>query len=144
MKKIYIAYGSNMDEKQMAFRCSDAKLIGKGKLKDWRLMFKGSLSGNYATIEREENCEVPILVWEISAADEKKLDRYEGYPIFYYKQKVEVESENGEKVCGMAYVIHRESRPGLPDDAYYEVLSKAYKKFGFDLKILEEALRVSK
>ena len=34
-------------------------------------MFKGSYSGNYATIEREENSEVPVLLWKISAQDEK-------------------------------------------------------------------------
>ena len=57
-RKIYIAYGSNMSEEQMQFRCPDSKLIGTGKIKNFRLMFKGSLSGNYATIEPEENFEV--------------------------------------------------------------------------------------
>ena len=28
MKKLYIAYGSNMDEEQMAFRCPTATLVG--------------------------------------------------------------------------------------------------------------------
>ena len=81
--KNYIAYGSNMDEEQMKFRCPDSKLVGTGKIKNFRLMFKGSLSGNYATIEPEKNFEVPVLIWKISAADEKKLDRYEGFPNFY-------------------------------------------------------------
>ena len=143
MKKIYIAYGSNMDEKQMAFRCSDAKLIGKGKLKDWRLMFKGSLSGNYATIERDKDCEVPVLLWEISKADERNLDRYEGFPNFYYKTEIEVEAENGEKFVGMVYIMHEERKLGLPSAHYYKILSDAYEKFEFDLKILKEAKNFS-
>lgn len=106
--KNYIAYGSNMDENQMQFRCPESKLIGKGKLKNWRLMFKGSLSGNYATIEREKNFEVPILLWKISKADEKNLDRYEGCPNFYYKKEIEVEMDNGKKISAMAYIMHEE------------------------------------
>ena len=141
--KNYIAYGSNMDEGQMQLRCPDAKLIGKGTIKGWRLMFKGSLSGNYATIERDENCEVPILLWKISAADEKKLDRYEGCPHFYYKRNIEVEMENGKTVKGMVYIMHEERKLGLPSAHYYKILSDAYEKFEFDLKILEEAINFS-
>lgn len=141
--KIYIAYGSNMDEKQMSYRCPDAKLIGKGKIKNFRLMFKGSLSGNYATIEPEKNFEVPVLLWKISAGDEKRLDRYEGFPNFYYKKEIEVETENGEKILGMVYIMHEERELGLPTEFYYKILLKAYLKFGFDEKILNDALEYS-
>ena len=51
MKKLYIAYGSNMDTEQMAYRCPNAKPLGACLLRDWRLMFKGSLTGAYATID---------------------------------------------------------------------------------------------
>ena len=68
-RKIYLAYGSNMSLQQMYHRCPDAEPIGKGILKGWRLMFKGSQSGNYATIEKEEGCEVPVVAWAISSLD---------------------------------------------------------------------------
>ena len=51
-------------------------------------MFKGSQSGNYATIEKEAGCKVPVVVWAISKADEKNLDRYEGWPSFYVKEDI--------------------------------------------------------
>lgn len=142
-RKIYIAYGSNMSTEQMEFRCPDARLIGAGKLKDWRLMFKGSKSGNYATIEREENCEVPVLLWKISAKDEKSLDRYEGCPTFYYKTEIEVETDDGEILTGIIYIMHEERKLGLPTDYYYGVLREAYEEFDFDLNILEEAVKFS-
>ena len=141
--KNYIAYGSNMDEEQMKFRCPDSKLVGTGKIKNFRLMFKGSLSGNYATIEPEENFEVPVLIWKISAADEKKLDRYEGFPSFYYKKKIAVATSDGKKILGMVYIMHEERTLGLPTEFYYNVLRDAYEKFHFDLKILEDALEYS-
>lgn len=51
MRKLYIAYGSNMDEKQMAGRCPTARLLGTSELEGYRLLFKGSKTGAYATIE---------------------------------------------------------------------------------------------
>lgn len=141
--KIYIAYGSNMDLEQLAFRCPEAELIGTGRLDGWRLMFKGSQTGAYATIEREKGQTVPILLWRISAADEERLDRYEGFPTFYYKRTIRAMrmGENGAdlgKIQGMAYIMHEERKLGIPTMQYYDVLAQAYKKFGFDMKILED------
>ena len=46
MKKRYIAYGSNMDEGQMAHRCPTARLLGQTEVEGYRLLFKGSLTGH--------------------------------------------------------------------------------------------------
>lgn len=72
-RKIYLAYGSNMSLQQMYYRCPDAEPVGKGVIKGYRLMFKGSKSGNYATIEPEEGQEVPVVAWAISDEDEENL-----------------------------------------------------------------------
>ena len=142
-KKIYAAYGSNMDLAQMAHRCPQAELMGRGTMKDWRLLFKGSQTGSYAPIERKEGYTVPVLLWQISKADEGRLDIYEGFPGFYYKQIVEVETEHGlEK--GMAYIMHEERKLGIPTDRYYDVLERAYKAFGFNQRILRDAYWISR
>lgn len=73
MKKLYIAYGSNMDEEQMAFRCPTATLVGTAIVEGYELMFKGSRTGSYATIEPKEGSIVPVLVWEIGQMDERRL-----------------------------------------------------------------------
>ena len=139
MSKVYIAYGSNMDEVQMAFRCPDAQLLGKGLLKDWRLMFKGSKTGAYATIEWEKGYNVPILLWEISETDEAYLDHYEGFPRFYYKAHVSYHDASGATKKGMVYIMHEERNLGEPSVFYYKVLEDAYMKFSFNLEILEDA-----
>ena len=132
--KIYIAYGSNMDFPQMEGRCPDAEFLGAGVLRNWRLMFKGSLTGSYATIEKEKGLMVPVLLWRISAADEKRLDRYEGFPSFYYKKTVMVAdvaavnaswSPKNGRCKGMAYIMHEERTLGLPSHSYYGVLANA-------------------
>ena len=142
-KKIYVAYGSNMDLAQMAHRCPQAELLGKGTIKDWRLLFKGSQTGSYATIERMQGYTVPVLLWQISKADEGRLDIYEGFPGFYYKQTVEVETEHGLQK-GMVYIMHEERKLGIPTDRYYDVLERAYKAFGFNQRILRDAYWISR
>lgn len=152
MKKIYIAYGSNMDLDQMEWRCPGARLLAKGELKDWRLMFKGSLTGSYATIEREKGQTVPVLLWEVTPADEAALDIYEGFPRFYYKKTILVQNveyfgkgkTKGSCLNGMVYIMHEERKLGHPTAGYYDLLADAYDEFGFDRDILEEALLYSK
>ena len=149
-KSIYLAYGSNMSLQQMYHRCPDAEPVGKGIIKGWRLMFKGSQSGNYATIEKEEGCTVPVVVWAISEKDEERLDRYEGWPHFYVKETVEFDyigDRPGRRVKGegMVYIMPPdESTLGLPSQRYFDVLMEGYQRFGLDLKILLEALDYSK
>ncbi|MCR2020695.1 gamma-glutamylcyclotransferase [Blautia pseudococcoides] len=142
MEKYYIAYGSNMDEGQMAYRCPTAQLLGRTELEDYRLLFKGSKTGAYATIEPEERSRVPVLVWIIGKEDEKSLDRYEGYPVFYYKKDLEIDLD-GKRLTAMAYIMDESREYGKPSEGYYGVLERAYRKYGFPMEILTEAYKIS-
>jgi hypothetical protein len=44
-KRYYIAYGSNLNIRQMRMRCPHARVIGTAVIKDYELLFKGSLTG---------------------------------------------------------------------------------------------------
>ena len=74
-RKYYIAYGSNLNKEQMRFRCPQAEIIGTSEIKDYELLFKGSQTGSYLTIERKKGGSVPVAVWATTAADEASLDR---------------------------------------------------------------------
>ncbi len=89
-KRYYIAYGSNLNIPQMRTRCPGARIIGTSVLEGWRLLFRGSRTGSYLTIERQEGARVPVAAWEVSAENEAALDRYEGFPTFYYKKEMEL------------------------------------------------------
>lgn len=144
-EKYYIAYGSNLSIEQMKVRTPDAVIAGTGELKNWRLIFR-----MFATIEKCEGYSVPVLVWKISGQDEKNLDRYEGYPRFYVKKdmKIAVTSLDGEdlgEITAMVYIMSKKavndrSINPIPSRQYYSVLNAGYKRFGFDDKILAEAL----
>lgn len=144
-KRLYVAYGSNLNLRQMKLRCPTAKVYGKGILKDYRLLFKGSSENAYLTVESKIGEEVPVVIWEIEPEDELSLDRYEGYPGFYYKKDLEVELETKEVVTAMVYIMtNSRTHLNIPSKYYFEVVKEGYESFGFDIKIIEEALKVSK
>ena len=62
MKKFYLAYGSNLNMKQMQFRCPDARIVGTAEIPNYQLLFKGSKTGSYLTIEPKQGCTVPAAV----------------------------------------------------------------------------------
>ena len=47
----------------------------RDSLKGWELLFKGSKTGSYLTIEECESGTVPVVIWEVTVADEAALDR---------------------------------------------------------------------
>lgn len=142
MTKLYIAYGSNMDERQMAYRCPDAGVMGTGLVEGYRLLFKGAKDHAYATIEPGEDSRVPVLVWEISEMDENRLDRYEGFPRFYYKKDI-LMTVNGKKQNAMAYIMNEKNPLNRPSREYHGILATAYLKYGFDIGVLNWAMEKS-
>lgn len=136
---LYLAYGSNMNQTQMAFRCPTAEVVGTGELKDYELLFKGSRKGAVATVEPREGSTVPVLLWKIRKADEAALDRYEGYPRFYEKQLFQIEI-GGKEVSAMGYVMTPGHDFGVPDDHYLSVIWEGYEQGGLDKKPLVDAV----
>lgn len=81
MKKFYLAYGSNLNVKQMQFRCPDAKIVGTAEIPNYQLLFKGSKTGSYLTIEPKQGCTVPAAVWSVSEEMNLLLTAMRGIPI---------------------------------------------------------------
>ena len=75
--RLLIAYGSNLNRKQMSYRCPTAKLLGASTLRNHRLVFRGPHAAAVTNVEDLKGRSVPVLVWEITPADEAALDRYE-------------------------------------------------------------------
>lgn len=139
-KKLYIAYGSNLNLKQMKYRCPTAKLLGIGVVENYELQFKGMPHCSYATIAPCVGKSVPVALWELQPRDEKLLDRYEGYPSHYFKQDLPVKLNNGSELTAMVYIMNLQQQFGLLSASYYDTVSQGYKDCGFDLKVLNEAV----
>ena len=148
-KRYYIAYGSNLNLQQMRLRCPQAKVIGTAEIKDYELLFKGSKTGSYLTIEKSIGGRVPVAVWETTQADELALDRYEGFPNFYYKAEMKLrvkKTQTGkirERSC-YVYIMHEERQVGVPSHYYVETCLAGYRSFDFDEEVLFAALEKSR
>lgn len=138
-KRLYVAYGSNLNIRQMKHRCPGAKLYGTGEIKDYELQFKGQPENAFATIAPKEGSSVPVAVWEIQPRDEMSLDRYEGYPYHYFKQNVPVQLD-GEEVNAMVYIMNLKMNFGLPSPHYYQTVCEGYNDCKLDTDILNKAV----
>ena len=142
-KRLYVAYGSNLNIQQMRLRCPTAKFVGTGIVEDHELQFKGAANHSYATIAENEGETVPVAVWELQPRDEKFLDRYEGYPSHYFKQDISVKMDNGEEVTGMVYIMDLKQKFGMPSAGYLMTVYDGYNDCKLDVEYLKNAVRNS-
>ena len=138
--RFYVAYGSNLNVRQMAYRCPTARLCATGVIKDYELQFKGQPQSAFATIAKKPGSEVPVAVWEIQRADEYFLDRYEGYPSHYFKKDVPVELSDGREIKAMVYIMNLRMDYGMPSTHYYRTVHQGYLDCKLDTNILNKAL----
>lgn len=97
----YFAYGSNLWRKQMLLRCPRHTLIGLGCIKRWRWII--TVRG-YASIVRSESDYVLGTVYELSEADVRNLDRYEGVTQGDYYKEMIAGSVNGQIMNCLVYI----------------------------------------
>ncbi len=148
-RRYYIAYGSNLNIPQMKHRCPDARILGTANIRGWELLFKGSKTGSYLTIEKREGGKVPVAIWEVTEDDEAALDRYEGYPSFYYKKDFKVTCRGivtGRRkvVDAFAYIMHEDRPLGVPTAFYMQTCLEGYETFRFERSVLIAAFEKSK
>ena len=137
MTKIYLAYGSNLNHRQMADRCPNANFLGSSILKDWKLKFK-----SVATIEKEVGKEVPVGIFQITDECEKALDIYEDYPQLYKKKELDV-ILSGTQVTAMTYIMVGKYGIAPPSRKYFNVISEGYKNCSLNSAFLLEAQEYS-
>ena len=146
-ERLNLAYGSNLNLEQMHKRCPSAKIVGKGILEDYRLLFKGKERHAYLNIEPFEGSFVPVLLWSLEPSDELALDKYEEFPVTYYKENLLIKGEDGKYITAMAYIMTEpkgKERPlNLPSDRYLKTVLVGYAENGFDQSIIEAAVKFS-
>lgn len=141
-KRLYVAYGSNLNMRQMKYRCPTAELYATGTIEDHELQFKGHPGSAFATIAPKLGATVPVAVWEIQPEDEQALDRYEGYPSHYFKQDIPMKIDS-EEVTAMVYIMNPRMQFGLPSPSYYQTVYEGYKDCELDMDVLEQAVMES-
>ena len=130
----YFSYGMNTNLDSMRVRCPQARSLGAAVLPHYAFEFK-----SFATVTPDMNNEVHGVLWEITDACERSLDRLEGYPIFYGKINVWVEYQ-GELVPCMTYLMYPEEEYNYPSEGYVSTLEQGYQAHGIDTKQINMAL----
>ncbi len=118
----YFAYGSNMDVRQMALRCPAAVILGLASLPAHAFLIN---TRGVATVIPAPKQVVHGVLWEISPADEARLDRYEGVASgFYRKDIARVRATGGTEMDALIYLAS-DVRPGQPRSGYMEGVLEA-------------------
>lgn len=127
--RLYFAYGSNMDEEQMACRCSGSRVLGKAVLPGYA--FRINQRG-YATVVSDASCETYGLLWDLEPHHEEALDWYEGCDSgFYEKVFCTVRDETGKKQDVLVYIDRNHIRVGTSNVNYLERIVVAARKWAF-------------
>ncbi len=129
---LYAAYGSNLDPERMAKRAPHSPLQGVGWLQGWRLTFGGdelSWEGPLGTVVEAPGQQVFVAVYDLTPADEKALDEWEGVNIgLWTKIRVRVSTLEGDLTAWM-YVLEA-YEGGLPTATYLGMLADAIEAGG--------------
>ena len=125
---LYLAYGSNLNKKQMSFRCPNAKVIESYILSGYKLEFR-----RVANIKKTNNKQDKIAcgIWNITKECESALDVYEGYPNLYGKMNIKL--NDGREV--MTYYM-KKGHLATPSYEYLNTIILGYKDFGLSLDLL--------
>lgn len=128
---LYGAYGSNLNQSQMALRCPEAEPVGACTLKDYKLVFRG-----VADIVPSPGDSVALGLWRITERCEDALDIYEGFPKLYGKEFL--------TVPGFGRVMTYSMTPGYqfqpPYKHYLETIVQGYNDFGIGVGPLLDAI----
>ena len=130
---LYVAYGSNLDLDQMAFRTPSSFPIGTLELPNWELVFRG-----VADIIPKDGASVSLGIFNIPTVEDwEALHRYEGTRpdrAMYYL--TEIETDMG---TALTYTMSAGYLIGSPNQSYYDTIERGFGHFGMDTAPLVEA-----
>ena len=124
-KMLYLAYGANLNKRNMAMRCPLATPLCSINLKGYKLAFN-----NVATIVKSADDSVPIGVWRITDKCEKALDKYEGFPNLYRKEYFDLTKIGLNQ--GMVYIMNYAGQ-AVPNKIYFDTIKQGYQDFQMEV-----------
>ena len=131
-RKLYLAFGSNLNKLEMRKRAPSARPVGKLLITQARLVFR-----SVADVMHDPNARVPVGVWSITRECELALDRYEGAGRVYERYHLRVGDEDA--------LIYMMNDRGIapPGRGYLDIIRQGYVDFGLDQSYLDAAIEHS-
>jgi gamma-glutamylcyclotransferase (GGCT)/AIG2-like uncharacterized protein YtfP len=131
-RRLYFAYGANMNMESMAYRCPEARPVCNYFLRDWELKFY-----SHATIEPNPGSEVAGVLWHITPECEAYLDAFEGFPDYYTKRSW---VQDGEHIMFYEMTNFRRGQPTL---GYISDIRSQYHHWHLPVQYLNRAINAS-
>ena len=133
----YFSYGMNTDPHSMNERLGKDKCapkpLGAATLQDWRFRF-----AYYADVVPSPGNEVYGALWDINEDHLRALDAREGYPYYYNRKQVQVES-GGRKYMAWVYFMQPGEPLAPPSKSYWDMLVRGYTHFNLPITQIEIA-----
>jgi gamma-glutamylcyclotransferase len=129
---IYFAYGSNLSHEQMAQRCPGSEPVGPARLIGYRLIFAGNSErwgGAVADVRPDKQWYVQGGIYRLREADLNALDKYEGHPVFYRRDVVDILGPSGDMLNAWIYRMVKKQKRGKPSRAYLETIIRGFFDF---------------
>jgi hypothetical protein len=136
---LYFAYGSNLNQAQMAERCPGHRVLGRAVLPGHALRFRGhgrDWAGAVATVEPATGEDVHGVVFALTEAHYRALDHYEGFDgegaasnLYDRVTRRVVMEESGEEIEVRTYVI-RPLPEGRPSRRYLDAIVAGMRHHG--------------
>ncbi len=124
---MYAAYASNLDPARMLLRAPNSPTAGSGWLVGWRLTFGGEdlgWDGALATVVEDPGEQVFVMLYDLTDADEHRLDSWEGNELHLYRKiRLVVQTLDGP-VPTWLYVLDA-YEGGLPSARYLGLIADA-------------------
>ena len=132
--RFHFAYGSNINQEQMAFRCNDALPAALDYVENSNFVIN---SNGVATIIPAFGLVVRGVLWQISKSDEDELDIYEGVSSNLYIKEICVVSVGNKNVDSLVYIATN-SEFGNPRKNYLETIIDGIVSFNGNKEWLDE------
>jgi len=130
----YFAYGMNTNLYEMQHRCPNAENMGAAYLDDHKMVFK-----YHADMIKTPGHTAPGVLWKITDQCLASLDMLEGFPVYYNRKTVKIQTKSGEVVDALMYYMIDEEEFCEPSTGYYYMLSEGYNSHKISLKYLKSA-----
>ncbi len=123
---IYFAYGANMDIAAMARRCPTSTVIGPARLMNHRFFI---MRAGVASVRRAPGSVVHGLLWTLSQADVRPLDRFEEVAGGLYAKVMQPVVKRLGAAQALVYVGHTLDE-GPPRPGYLEAVIASARAIG--------------
>lgn len=143
MRRLYFAFGSNLDLEQLHDRCRGAVVVGPATLPDHELAFTGfsrNQGSGVATVRPRPGAIVVGAVFVLTRADWRALDRYEGTPWLYTRRSAVVRLVDERLLRVVLYLRARDEAERVPSYGYLSSIRAGYRAFALDPAPLDDAL----